>query len=59
MDFIDSLVTSFGNNVYRNLPEGMFRDLIVDGIIAGVGGVVIFLPQIIILMFFMILSERQ
>ena len=57
MDFIDSLVTSFGNNVYRNLSEGMFRDLIVDGIIAGVGGVVIFLPQIIILMFFMILLE--
>ena len=57
MDFIDSLVSSFGNSVYKNLPDSLFRDLIVDGIIAGVGGVIIFLPQIIILMLFMQLLE--
>ncbi|MFT3828454.1 MAG: ferrous iron transport protein B [Opitutaceae bacterium] len=39
------------------LPEGDFRDLVVDGIVAGVGGVVIFLPQILILFFFIGLLE--
>ena len=57
MDFIDGIVSSFGNFVYNNLPDSLLRDLIVDGIIAGVGGVVIFLPQIIILMLFMIILE--
>tara|TARA_A100001015_G_scaffold196751_1_gene219441 strand:+ start:1321 stop:3429 length:2109 start_codon:yes stop_codon:yes gene_type:complete len=57
MDFIDGIVSSFGNFVYDSLPNSLFRDLIVDGIIAGVGGIVIFLPQIIILMLFMIVLE--
>ncbi|MBS30412.1 MAG: ferrous iron transport protein B [Candidatus Marinimicrobia bacterium] len=57
MDFIDGIVSSFGNFVYNNLPDSILRDLIVDGIIAGVGGIVIFLPQIIILMLFMIILE--
>lgn len=57
MDFIDGIVSSFGNFVYNNLPDSLLRDLIVDGIIAGVGGIVIFLPQIIILMLFMIVLE--
>ena len=57
MDFIDGIVSSFGNFVYNNLPDSLLRDLIVDGIIAGVGGIVIFLPQIIILMLFMIILE--
>ncbi len=39
------------------LPEGDFRDLVIDGAIAGVGGVVIFLPQILILFFFIGLLE--
>lgn len=39
------------------LPAGDFRDLVVDGVIAGVGGVVIFLPQILILFFFIGLLE--
>ncbi|HOY55402.1 MAG TPA: ferrous iron transport protein B, partial [Opitutaceae bacterium] len=39
------------------LPEGDFRDLVIDGVIAGVGGVVIFLPQILILFFFLGLLE--
>jgi ferrous iron transport protein B len=57
MDFIDGSVSSFGNTVYSLMPAGMARDLLVDGIIAGVGGIVIFLPQILLLMLFMILLE--
>ena len=57
MDFIDGLVSQLGNTAYGILPDGLFRDLIVDGVIAGVGGIVIFLPQILFLMFFMILLE--
>ena len=57
MDFIDSLMSNFGNYIHRIMPEGMLRDLVVDGIIAGIGGIVIFLPQIILLMFFMVLLE--
>ena len=39
------------------MPDGLLRDLCVDGIIAGVGGIVIFLPQILLLMLFMTLLE--
>jgi ferrous iron transport protein B len=39
------------------IPEGFFRDLIVQGVIAGVGAVVVFLPQILILFFFILLLE--
>ena len=41
----------------RILPDNLFRDLLVNGIIAGIGGIIIFLPQIILLMFFMTLLE--
>ena len=57
MDFIDSGITSFGDFVYSLMPDSWFRDLIVEGVIGGVGAVVIFLPQILLLMFFMILLE--
>ena len=57
MDAIDSIVGSFGNYIYSIMPESLLRDLVVDGIIAGIGGIVIFLPQIILLMFFMTLLE--
>ena len=57
MDFINNLVSSLGNHVHSILPDGLLRDLIVDGIIAGVGAIVVFLPQILLLMFFMILLE--
>ncbi|NNE90008.1 MAG: ferrous iron transporter B, partial [Verrucomicrobiales bacterium] len=46
-----------GEVVKNSMPEGDLRDLITDGIIAGVGGVVIFLPQILILFFFIGLME--
>ena len=57
MDFIDSLITSFGNYIYNIMSESLLRDLLVDGIIAGIGGIVIFLPQILLLMFFMTILE--
>ena len=52
MDWIDSLFGSMSEWVVGWMPESILRDLIVDGVIAGVGGVVIFLPQILILFFF-------
>lgn len=52
MDWIDQAFGLLSEGVMSILPAGIFRDLIVDGIIAGVGGVVIFLPQILILFFF-------
>lgn len=49
MDWIDSLVGWIGDIVARTMPDGTLKDLIVDGIIAGVGGVIVFLPNILIL----------
>ena len=46
-----------GEWVNATLPEGVLRSLISDGIIAGVGSVLVFLPQIVILFFFIILLE--
>jgi len=57
MDAIDSLIASFGNYIHSIMADGLLRDLVVDGIIAGIGGIVIFLPQILLLMFFMTLLE--
>ncbi|KXU34139.1 ferrous iron transporter B [Cephaloticoccus primus] len=57
MDWIDGGVARFSDWVQARLPEGDLRDLITDGAIAGVGGVVVFLPQILILFFFIGLLE--
>ena len=57
MDWIDNGVAWFGDQVVRTMNDGMLRDLLVEGVIAGVGAILIFLPQIMILMFFMILLE--
>ncbi len=57
MDWIDSGVTALRNIIVEMMPEGAFRDLLVDGIISGVGGVIIFLPNILILFFFISLME--
>ncbi|MBF0194738.1 MAG: ferrous iron transport protein B [Magnetococcales bacterium] len=59
MDWIDGGVGDFGAFVSASLPEGMVHDLIVDGIIAGVGGTIIFLPNIVILFFFMALYSES
>src|SRR5438445_181765 len=49
MDGIEGGVHWFGEIVGSHLPEGMLRSLLVDGLIAGLGAVVVFLPQILIL----------
>lgn len=48
---------AIGDTVRSLLPEGILADLIVDGIIAGVGGVLVFLPQILLLFLFISLLE--
>lgn len=57
MDWIDAGVGWTGRLAARLLPEGILHDLIVDGIIAGVGSVMIFLPNILILFFCIALFE--
>ncbi len=57
MDMIDLLFVEGGNWVANTMPEGMLNDLLVDGVIAGLGGVVIFLPQILFLFFFIYILE--
>jgi ferrous iron transport protein B len=59
MDLIDSMMAHLGSLVTGWMPPGDLRSLIVDGAIAGVGGVVIFLPQILILFFFVGLLEAS
>src|SRR5262245_11465511 len=57
MNLIDTGVGALGALVERWMPEGALRSLVVDGVIGGVGAVVIFLPQILILFFFIALLE--
>lgn len=49
MDLIDSGFVWLGESVATLLPEGMLADFLVDGLLAGIGGVLVFLPQIMIL----------
>ena len=57
MDWIDAGVAWIGEKVGSLLPVGWLRDLLVDGIIAGVGSVLVFLPNILILYFFISILE--
>ena len=57
MDLIDEATAVLGSVVAATLGEGAFASLISDGVIAGVGSVIIFLPQILILFVFIILLE--
>ncbi|MFN7440027.1 MAG: ferrous iron transporter B [Phycisphaerales bacterium] len=57
MDLIDGLFAHAGDLVGRVLPEGILHDLIVNGVVAGVGATVIFLPQICLLFFLISLLE--
>ncbi len=49
MEWIENFVTWLGDAVREYLPEGWVKDLVADGIIGGVGGVIVFLPNILIL----------
>ena len=57
MDLIDDSSAILGSAIAAQLGDGAFSSLIADGVIAGVGSVLIFLPQIIILFLFIILLE--
>jgi len=57
MDWIDALVSWLGDKVGGWMADGWVKDLVVDGIIAGVGSVLVFLPNIMILYFFISIME--
>ena len=57
MEVITNSVDALGQWLQAHLPEGVLRSLLVDGIVAGVGGVLVFLPQILILFFFILALE--
>jgi len=57
MDLIDGAFGWLGLAVRAGLPPGLLTDLLVDGVIAGVGGVLVFLPQILLLFFFISILE--
>ncbi|MDE6689806.1 MAG: ferrous iron transport protein B, partial [Prevotella sp.] len=57
MDWIESGVAWFGDWVGQILPQGPLRSMLVEGVIGGVGSVIIFLPQILILYSFISLME--
>ena len=57
MQGIEWLVDQLGNLTRNNMAEGPLKDLLIDGIIGGVGGVIVFLPNILILYFFISILE--
>lgn len=59
MGWIEAATAALGEAVGAALPDGLLRSLLVDGIVAGLGGVLVFLPQIVILFFFILLLEES
>lgn len=59
MDMVEGLFSILGEAVAVYIPEGILRSFIQDGLIAGVGSVLVFLPQIIILFSFILLLEAS
>ena len=59
MDLVDSGVGQLGQFVEVMLPSGPLRDLLVEGLIGGVGSVIIFLPQILFLFLFILILEES
>lgn len=57
MQGIEWLVDQLGNLIRNNMTEDPLKDLLIDGIIGGVGGVIVFLPNILILYFFISILE--
>lgn len=57
MGWIEQGTAALGELVKAVLPEGLLRSLLVDGVIAGAGGVIVFLPQILILFLFILALE--
>ena len=59
MQWIEAGVAWLGTQLSKILPDGMIKDLLVDGILGGVGGVIVFLPNILILFFFITIMEAS
>ena len=59
MDLIEASTGALGKLASEHLADGWFKSLLVDGIIAGAGGVLVFLPQILILFFFILALEES
>jgi len=59
MELIKSAIEYLGIQIGSLLPDTWIRSLLIDGILAGLGGVIIFLPQILILFFFILLLEES
>jgi ferrous iron transport protein B len=59
MDWIDAGVVALGNFISGIMADGMFKDLLVSGILNGTGSVLVFLPNILILFFFISLLEES
>ncbi len=57
MQAVDAGVTWVGAQLHAALPDGALRSLLVDGVVAGAGSVLVFLPQILILFFFILVLE--
>lgn len=58
-ELIQAGTSAVGNWIGGLLPDGWIKSLLIDGIVAGAGGVLVFLPQIIILYFFILLLEES
>jgi ferrous iron transport protein B len=59
MDFIDATFGSLADWTKETLPEGVFTNLLAEGIITGLGGIVIFIPQIAFLFLFIAILEES
>ncbi len=59
MALIEAATAGLGHAVTGLLPASWLRSLLVDGVIAGAGGVIVFLPQIVILFFFILVLEES
>jgi ferrous iron transport protein B len=57
--WIEQMFVALSDAINGSMPEGFLRSLLVDGIIAGVGSVLVFLPQILILFFFILILEAS
>ena len=57
MDWIEEAVAWLGDKASETMPDGPLKAMLVDGVIGGVGSVIVFLPQILILYFFISLME--
>lgn len=58
-ELIETTIAAIGEWVTGAMPESWLRSLLVDGVIAGAGGVLVFLPQIVILFFFILALEES